>query len=43
MINCREYRNELASKFNRLTDTEIEYLLEKAKDLNGTIQTRYHK
>ena len=24
MINCREYRNELASKFNKLTDMEIE-------------------
>ena len=36
MINCREYRNELASKFNKLADMEIEYLREKAKDLNGT-------
>jgi len=26
MINCREYRNELATKFNKLTDMEIEYL-----------------
>ena len=41
MINCREYRNELAFKFNKLTDMEIEYLREKAKDLNGTIQTGY--
>ena len=41
MINCREYRNELASKFNKLADMEIEYLREKAKDLNGTIQTGY--
>ena len=24
MINYREYRNELASKFNKLTDMEIE-------------------
>ena len=24
MINCREYRNELASKFNKLADMEIE-------------------
>ena len=37
MINSREYRFELASKFNKLTDMEIEYLPEKAKDLNGTI------
>ena len=43
MINSREYRNELASKFNKLPDMEIEYLREKAKDLNGTIQTGYHK
>ena len=43
MINCREYRNELAQKFNKLTDMEIEYLREKAKDLNGTIQTGYRK
>ena len=43
MINCREYRNELAFKFNKLTDMEIEYLREKAKDLNGTIQTGYRK
>ena len=34
MIICHEYRNELASKFNKLTDIEIEYLPEKAKDLN---------
>ena len=37
MINCREYRNELASKFNKLADIEIEYLLEKTKDLNDII------
>ena len=43
MINSLECRNELASKFNKLTDMEIEYLPEKAKDLNGTIQIRYHK
>ena len=41
MINAREYRNELASKFNKLADMEMEYLKEKAKDLNGTIQTGY--
>ena len=28
MINCREYRNELASKFNKLTDMEIDQRLE---------------
>ena len=43
MINCREYRNELASKFNKLTDMEIEYLWEKAKDLNGTIPLELNK
>ena len=43
MINCREYRNELASKFNKLTDMEIEYLREKAKDLNGTIPLELNK
>ena len=43
MINCREYRNELASKFNKLTDMEIEYLPEKAKDLNGTIPLELNK
>jgi hypothetical protein len=43
MINCREYRNELASKFNKLTDIEIEYLPEKAKDLNGTIPLELNK
>ena len=37
MINCHEYRNELTLKFNKLTDMEIEYLREKAKDLKGTI------
>ena len=37
MINSLECRNELASKFNKLTDIEIEYLREKAKDLNGSI------
>ena len=36
MINCSEYRNELASKFNKLVDMEIEYLREKVKDLNVT-------
>jgi dynein heavy chain len=41
MINAREYRNELASKFNKLADMEMEYLKEKAKDLNGNIQTGY--
>ena len=43
MVNCREYRNELASKFNKLTDMEIEYLREKAKDLNGTIPLELNK
>ena len=43
MINCREYRNELTSKFNKLTDMEIEYLLEKAKVLNGTIPLELNK
>ena len=37
MINSREYKNELTLKFNKLTDMEIEYLREKAKDLKGTI------
>ena len=41
MVNCREYRNELSSKFNKLAEMEIEYLREKAKDLNGNIQTGY--
>ena len=36
MINCREYRNELVSIFNKLGDMEIEYLREKVKDLNVT-------
>ena len=43
MINSREYRFELASKFNKLTDMEIEYLREKAKDLNGTIPLELNK
>jgi len=43
MINSREYRNELASKFNKLTDMEIEYLREKAKDLNSTIPLKLNK
>ena len=43
MINCREYRNELASKLNKLTDMEIGYLREKAKDLNGTIPLELNK
>ena len=36
MINSREYRIELASKFNKLAYMEIEYLREKVKDLNVT-------
>ena len=43
MINCHEYRNELASKFNKLTDMEIEYLREKSKDLNSTIPLKLNK
>ena len=43
MINCREYRIELDSKFNKLTDMEIEYLREKAKDLNVTIPLELNK
>ena len=43
MINCREYWNELTSKFNKLTDMEIEYLREKAKDLNGNIPLELNK
>ena len=43
MINCREYRNELVSIFNKLADMEIEYLREKAKDLNGTISLELNK
>ena len=37
MINSLECRNELASKFNKLTDMKIEYFWEKANDLNDTI------
>ena len=37
MINCREYRIELDSKFNKLAYMEIEYLREKTKDLNDII------
>ena len=43
MINSREYRFELASKFNKLAYMEIEYLREKAKDLNGTIPLELNK
>ena len=43
MINSREYRIELASKFNKLAYMEIEYLREKAKDLNGTIPLELNK
>ena len=43
MINCREYRNELASKFNKLTDMDIEYLWEKDKDLDGTVPLELNK
>ena len=43
MINCREYRIELDSKFNKLAYMEIEYLREKAKDLNGTIPLELNK
>ena len=43
MINCRGYWNELVSKFNKLADMEIEYLREKAKDLNGTIPLELNK
>ena len=43
MINFREYWNELVSLFNKLTDMEIEYLREKAKDLNGTIPLELNK
>ena len=37
MINSRECRFELASKFNKLAYMEIEYLREKTKDLNDII------
>ena len=37
MINSLECRNELVSKFNKLTDMKIEYFWEKANDLNDTI------
>ena len=43
MINCHEYRNELASKFNKLTDMDIEYLWEKDKDLDGTVPLELNK
>ena len=43
MINCLVYRNELSSKFNKLTDMEIEHLREKAKDLNGNIPLELNK
>ena len=43
MINSLECRNELASKFNKLTDMENEYLREKAKDLNSTIPLELNK
>ena len=43
MINCREYRIELDSKFNKLAYMEIEDLREKAKDLNSTIPLELNK
>ena len=43
MINCHEYRNELASKFNKLTDMDIEYLWEKDKDLDDTVPLELNK
>ena len=43
MINSLECRNELASKFNKLTDMEIEYFWEKANDLNDTIPLELNK
>ena len=43
MINSLEYWNELASKFNKLTDMKIEYFWEKANDLNDTIPLELNK
>ena len=43
MINSLECRNELASKFNKLTDMKIEYFWEKANDLNDTIPLELNK
>ena len=41
MVNCKEYRNDLANKFNKLADLEIEYLREKAKEINGNVLNGY--
>ena len=43
MINSREYRFELASKFNKLADMEIDYLREKSFYFNGTIHLELKK
>ena len=41
LVNCKEYRNDLANKFNKLADLEIEYLREKAKEINGNVLNGY--
>ena len=43
MINSLECRNELASKFNKLADMEIDYLREKSFYFNGTIHLELNK
>lgn len=41
LVNCKEYRNDLANKFNKLADLEIDYLKEKAKEITGSILNGY--
>ncbi|MCQ2818128.1 MAG: hypothetical protein MJ252_12755 [archaeon] len=41
MINCKEYRNDLASKFSKLAELEIDYLKEKAKDITGSVLNEF--
>ena len=40
-INCKEFRSDLAAKFAKIADLEIEYLKEKSADLMKEILNRY--
>jgi len=40
-INCKEFRSDLAAKFAKISDLEIEYLKEKVAELMKEILNRY--
>jgi dynein heavy chain len=40
-INCKEFRTDLANKYTKLSDQQVEYLKEKASDINKAILLDY--